>query len=140
PEELTRSAVMVAILVIGAASASAQDASLSLRVGSLPPTIVIDGRLTEPVWESGESIEDFRQTDPVEGAPASARTRVRVLADARSIVIGIVCEEPDPAGVVSSSVRRDADLTSEDHVRVVLGPFADGRSGYVFAFNPTGAR
>src|SRR5204863_113741 len=72
--------------------------------------------------------------------PASARTHVRVLADARSIVIGIVCEEPEPASIVSFSVRRDAVLTSEDHVRIVLGPFADGRSGYVFAVNPTGAR
>ncbi|OLE65536.1 MAG: hypothetical protein AUG74_12315, partial [Bacteroidetes bacterium 13_1_20CM_4_60_6] len=140
PEELTRSACVVAVLIIGAASASAQDAPPSLHVGRLPPNIVIDGRLTEPVWESVESIEDFRQTDPVEGAPASARTRVRVLADARSIVIGIVCEEADPASIVSFSVRRDAVLTSEDHVRIVVGPFADGRSGYVFAVNPTGAR
>jgi len=31
-------------------------------------------------------------------------------------------------------------LTSEDHVRVVIGPFLDGRSGYVFAVNPSGAR
>ena len=42
--------------------------------------------------------------------------------------------------IVSFSVRRDAVLDSEDHVRIVLGPFADGRSGYVFAVNPSGAR
>jgi hypothetical protein len=41
---------------------------------------------------------------------------------------------------VSFSVRRDAALGSEDHVRIVLGPFLDGRSGYVFAVNPSGAR
>ena len=39
--------------------------------------IVIDGRLTETAWESAESIEDFRQTDPVEGSAA-------VIAHARS--------------------------------------------------------
>jgi MFS family permease len=140
PEELTRAVIIAAVLVTGAASTSAQDALPSLRAGPLPPNIVLDGRLTEPEWESAASIEDFRQTDPVEGAPASARTRVRVLADARAIVIGIVCEEADPASIVSFSVRRDAVLTSEDHVRIVLGPFADGRSGYVFAVNSTGAR
>ena len=47
---------------------------------------------------------------------------------------------PTPSGIVSFSVRRDAALTSEDHVRVVLGPFLDGRSGYVFSVNPSGAR
>src|SRR5262249_52669938 len=90
-------------------------------------------------WESAASIEDFRQTDPAEGTAASARTRVQVLADARAIVIGIQCDQ-ESAGIVSFSVRRDAVLTSEDHVRIVLGPFADGRSVYVFAVNPTGAR
>lgn len=51
-------------------------------------------------------------------------------------MIGIVCEEPDPSRIV----RRDAVLNAEDHVRIVLGPFADGRSGYVFAVNLSGAR
>src|SRR6185503_839268 len=35
---------------------------------------------------------------------------------------------------------RDADLDSEDHIRVVLGPSRDGRSGYAFSINPSGAR
>ena len=101
---------------------------------------MIDGRLSEAAWESADAIEEFRQTEPVEGAPPSARTRVQVLADDRSIVIGVTCEQPDPATIVSFSVRRDAVLDAEDHVRLVLGPFADGRSGYVFAVNPAGAR
>jgi hypothetical protein len=42
--------------------------------------------------------------------------------------------------VPSFSVRRDAVLDAEDHIRILLGPFADGRSGYVFAVNPSGAR
>jgi hypothetical protein len=37
-------------------------------------------------------------------------------------------------------VRRDAPLTQEDHVRIVIDSFLDGRSGYVFAVNPSGAR
>jgi hypothetical protein len=120
--------------------AAAQDGPPSLRAGTLPPGVVIDGRLTEAAWESAAAIDDFRQTDPQEGAAPTARTRVQVLADTRSLVIGVVCDMPDPGDIVSFSVRRDAVLTSEDHIRIVLGPFADGRSGYVFAVNPTGAR
>ena len=84
--------------------------------------------------------DTFLQADPSEGAAPTARTVVRVLASPKAIVIGIVCEDPDPTRIVSFSVRRDAPLTSEDHVRVVIGPFRDGRSGYVFAVNPSGAR
>ena len=118
----------------------AQTAPPALRAGALTTHVIIDGRLTEPAWQSAETVDDLRQTDPVEGAAPTERTRVQVLADSRSLIIGIVCDEPDPSDIVSFSVRRDAVLTAEDHVRIVLGPFADGRSGYVFAVNPTGAR
>ena len=125
--------------VLPCVHAAAQVAAPSLRAGRIEGTITIDGRLDEAAWEQAEAIEDFRQTEPREGAPPSNRTRVQVLADAKSIVIGIMCEE-DPADIVSFSVRRDAPLDSEDHVGIVIGPFADGRSGYVFGINPTGAR
>ena len=112
----------------------------ALRVAPLTGTLALDGALDEPAWTTADRATDFRQVDPSEGAPATGGTTVRVLADRRSLVIGISCDEPDPAGPVSFSVRRDASLAQEDHVRVVIGPFADGRSGYVFAVNPSGAR
>jgi hypothetical protein len=111
-----------------------------LRAGALAAVHDIDGRLDEPAWASAATIEAFAQADPREGAPASARTTVRVLAGAKALVIGIECDQPNGIGVVSFNVRRDATLAQEDHVRFVLGPFMDGRSGYVFAVNPSGAR
>jgi hypothetical protein len=111
-----------------------------LRATALTESFKIDGLLDEPAWASADRVDNFLQTDPVEGAPASARTVVRVLATAHAIIIGIECDDSEPSKIVSYSLRRDAPLNSEDHVRIVLGPFRDGRSGYVFAVNPTGAR
>jgi hypothetical protein len=120
---------------------SAQEQSLpTLRAAVLTAEVSIDGRVDEAAWSDADATDAFTQTDPREGAAPSARTVVRVLADAKALVIGVVCDETDPSGIVSFSVRRDAMLNSEDHVRVVLGPFRDGRSGYVFAVNPSGAR
>jgi hypothetical protein len=121
----------------------AQDSSTvtpSLRAGQIAGVIAVDGSLDEPAWAAADVADGFRQIEPDEGAPATGRTSFRVLADRRSLLIGITCEEADPAGPVSFSVRRDAPLGAEDHLRVVIGPFADGRSGYVFAVNPSGAR
>lgn len=132
-------ALLLALSV--AAGARAQDPPApTLRAGALAPEHVIDGRLAEPAWAAAEAADGFVQTDPTEGAPASGRTVVRVLAGPKALVIGIDCEQPAGVGIVSFSVRRDASLNAEDHVRVVLGPFLDGRSGYVFAVNPSGAR
>jgi len=111
-----------------------------VAAGSLGAGHRVDGRLDEPEWAAAPPADGFTQADPREGAPASARTTVRVLAGARAVIIGIECEQPAEVGIVSFNVRRDAALTQEDHVRVVLGPFMDGRSGYVFAVNPSGAR
>ena len=111
-----------------------------LRAASGAETIDVDGILSESAWDAAEETDAFAQTDPREGAPPTLRTVVRVLASPDALVIGIVCYDSDPDGIVSFSVRRDAGLNSEDHVQLILGPFADGRSGYVFAVNPSGAR
>src|SRR4030095_1539345 len=111
-----------------------------LQVGALPDSLSVDGVLDEAAWMSAPVADAFTQTDPAEGAMPSARTTVRVLAGAKALAIGIVCDDPNPNGIVSFSVRREAPLGNEDHVRMVLGPFLDGRSGYVFAVNPSGAR
>ena len=112
----------------------------ALQVGALSGPVRIDGVLDESDWAQADAADTFTQTDPKEGAPPSGRTVVRVLAGSKALVIGVVCDDPDPSGIVSFSVRRDAPLTSEDHLRMVFGPFLDGRSGYVFSVNPSGAR
>lgn len=111
-----------------------------LRAAALSAGIVVDGVLDEPIWLTAQAAADFMQADPAEGAPPSGATRVRVLAGPKAIVVGIECDDGDPTHIVSFSKQRDAVLGNEDHVRVVLGPFLDGRSGYVFAVNPGGAR
>ena len=132
-------AIFCALALAGRARAQEAQPPV-LQVGALPDSLSVDGVLDEAAWMSAPAADAFTQTDPAEGAMPSARTTVRVLAGAKALAIGIVCDDPNPNGIVSFSVRRDAPLTNEDHVRIVLGPFLDGRSGYVFAVNPSGAR
>jgi hypothetical protein len=141
PATIVGAALIAASTVVWPDTAVAQTApSRELRAASLPADLLINGVLDEPAWTAASVATDFLQTDPMEGAPASGATRVRVLAGPKAIVIGIECDNAGQAGIVSFSKQRDAVLTTEDHVRVVIGPFLDGRSGYVFAVNPGGAR
>ena len=134
--------LVAAIIRIGivAPAVAQESAPPALRAGSGAETLRIDGNLNEPAWSAAEMADAFAQTDPRQGAPPTFRTIVRVLTSRTAIVIGVVCLDSDVAGIVSFSVRRDAGLGQEDNVRIVLGPFRDGRSGYVFAVNPSGAR
>ncbi len=105
----------------------------------MAPGIRLDGRMDEPQWTAADSIRGFAQVEPVERGEPSYRTVVKVLASPDALVIGIRAYD-DPDGIVSFARAPDADLRSQDHVRVVLDTFLDGRTGYVFAVNPTGAR
>ena len=112
----------------------------TLTAGQLAGELRLDGQLDEAAWDDADSIPDLTEIEPVEGGVPNGRTVVRVLADADALVIGVVAYDADTAGIVSFSTRRDARLRSEDHVRIVLDTFLDGRSGYIFAVNPGGAR
>jgi hypothetical protein len=112
----------------------------TVRIYEIPTAIRIDGRLDEREWSTADSIADFTQVEPKEGAAATARTVVRVLTTGDALIIGVRAEDPEPSGIVSFARQRDATLDSEDHIKIVLDTYLDGRSGYVFAVNPNGAR
>ena len=120
---------------------SATAAQPTLRVGRLLAAMVrIDGRLDDAAWATADSIADLTQIEPVQGSTPAGRTVVRVLAGPDAIIIGIRADDPRPDALVSFARARDTDLSSEDHVKIVLDTYLDGRSGYVFAINPNGAR
>ncbi len=111
-----------------------------LRCGVLRGRLKLDGILDEPAWKKADAIPNLTVVEPNVGEKPTGRTRVQVLADPGEIVIGILCEDPEPEKIVSYSVARDAHIFGEDHVRILLGTYRDGRTGYVFGVNPSGAR
>jgi hypothetical protein len=111
-----------------------------LRVGHATGSLRLDGRLDEPAWAAADSIADLTQIEPVEGATPVGRTVVRVLGDGAGIVIGVRADDPEPSRITAFARARDADLSSEDHLKIILDTYLDGRSGYVFAVNPNAAR
>ena len=112
----------------------------SLKAGQLLGEIKIDGLLNEPDWENAPVLDEFLTTEPSEKGIPSASTIVRVIANEKSVVIGIECKDPNPDNIVRFSKVRDADISNEDHIKVVLDPFLDGQSGFIFAVNAFAAR
>src|SRR5207248_111795 len=82
--------------------------------------VTLDGRVDEPFWAAADSIDDFRQREPLEGSPATERTVVKVAHDAGALYIVVRCYDSDMRGVRASQLRRDADLSSDDNVRLLI--------------------
>ncbi len=112
----------------------------SFETGKLLGEIKIDGILDESDWENAPILDEFLTTEPIEKGTPSFPTFVRVLTNEKSIIIGIECKDLSPNDIVRFSKIRDADISNEDHVKVVLDPFQDGQSGYIFAVNAFAAR
>jgi hypothetical protein len=124
--------------------ASSTDPSVGVRwalqVTQIASGVELDGRLNEPVWSSADSIANLTQSEPKQGTQPTGRTVVHVLTNGTLILIGVRADDPEPLRIVSYARERDAVLDDEDHIKIVLDTYRDGRSGYVFAINPNGAR
>jgi hypothetical protein len=57
-----------------------------------------------------------RQREPIETAPATEKTEVRILYDARHVYFGIHCYDPAPAEIVATQLRRDLSMDLDDNL------------------------
>jgi len=135
---------LIGIILFLPGSLQAKDGTTSSKAevfqipSNQPPKI--DGRLTEPFWEQASPIGPLTMVEPNEGTLPSEQTEIRVAATQGAIYFGIMCYDRYPDKVVSYTMQRDAQLGGEDHVKIVLDTFLNGRTGYIFAINPNGAR
>ena len=136
-----KSFIALAILVLSYSFTLGQTSDRpSLKVGKIEGEVKIDGLLTDSSWGNTAVLSELLTTEPVEKGKPSFPTYIRVIADEKSIIIGIDCKDSSPNEIVSFAKIRDADVSSEDHIKLVIDPFLDGQSGYIFAINPFGAR
>ena len=102
---------------------------------------VLDGRLDEAVWLEAAVVDEFVQQEPAEGEPATERTVVRLVYDARALYIGVEAYDSQANSVIATEKRRDSQrLFDEDNFQIILDTFHDRRSGYMFVTNPLGAK
>ncbi|HEY6808556.1 MAG TPA: carbohydrate binding family 9 domain-containing protein, partial [Gemmatimonadales bacterium] len=126
-------------LALGGAAAAQGRGRPAIPALAITAPVRLDGRLDEPFWAASDSLDDFRQREPQAGLPATERTVVRVARDAQALYIAIRCTDAQPGAIRSSQLRRDADLSSDDNVQILIDSFDDRRDAFVFGTNPGGA-
>ncbi len=99
---------------------------------------VIDGRVNEAVWQTVQPYGTFTQQDPIEGAPASEKTEVRVMIGKGNLYISVIAFDSDPSKIIVSQARRDASLSETDSIVIALDTFNDSQNAFVFGTNPLG--
>lgn len=101
----------------------------------------VDGALDDAAWTGAPAqISTFTQQRPNEGQPASEKTDVWIAYDASTLYFAFMCYDAEPDAIVATEMRRDADLTDDDSIDIILDTFYDRQNGFLFSTNPSGAR
>lgn len=111
----------------------------AVRLDTPNQNIHVDGRLDDQAWTLAPVVS-LTQQAPHPGGASPFLTSAKVLVTPKGIYIGIRCADPDPSHLSIHSLLRDADLTGDDTVAVVLDTSGDARTGYFFRVNAGGAR
>lgn len=132
-------------MVAVASMAEAQDARASAleRPGVRVPRVAgaglrIDGALDEALWAEAVPLGPLTQVLPIEGAPPTVQTEVRLAYDEDFVYVGLRCGD-DPREVRARQMDRDAFVRYDDVVELWFDPFASERFAYWFQITPGGS-
>ena len=103
-----------------------------VRAVRIAEPLNVDGRLDESVYTTVPAISDFIQQNPQPGEPATEKTELWILFDDRNLYISARCWDSHPEREVANELRRDAIVTLNENLGIILDPFHDKRSGVLF--------
>ena len=133
---LVSGALLLSSLVIGSASAQDREAR-AVRIET-PPRV--DGVLDESFWAQIPPVTGFRQRDPVDGAPASERTEVRIAYDNDALYFGFTFFDSEPHRINRAILDRGGRISKDDRVVIALDTYLDRRNGYIFEVGALGTQ
>jgi len=119
------------------AGAGSRPIATAIPIGEAP---MVDGMLSERVWQQAPALTGFVQAEPLEGQPASERTEVRIVYDDQAIYVGVMLHDSDPSQIVTTDNRRDANLNEMDSFQIVFDTYRDRQNGFVFGTNALGVQ
>ena len=122
----------VALVYVG------RENQLNVRVPRIVGNVVVDGSLSEPVWQEAAVLTGFSEFSPQDGIAAADSTQVLVWYSPSAVHFGVRAFEPH--GAVHATLADRDRISADDNVQILLGTFHDRRQAYVFAVNPLGVQ
>tara|TARA_B110000483_G_scaffold216241_1_gene267592 strand:- start:49970 stop:52141 length:2172 start_codon:yes stop_codon:yes gene_type:complete len=100
----------------------------------------IDGILSEAMWENASYTDDFLQASPLEYRSPSERTEAYIAYDEDALYVGFFVHDSRPDEITANVLEQEGNLANDDKVIIILDPFDNQTSGYLFQINPNGVR
>lgn len=101
--------------------------------------IILDGDLSESIWQKADPASDFWQYFPTDSLHAEFDTEIYFAYDERNLYIAVKCYSRGDDYIVPS-LRRDFRAGGNDNITLLFDSFADGTNAIMFGMNPYGVR
>jgi hypothetical protein len=112
----------------------------TIKATRIENSIKLDGQLIEPAWQQVQHISNFTQRDLDYGKPVTEHTKVAILYNKNTLYIGVWCFQKEVNKITAKNMNTDFNYRTDDNFQVMISPFNDNRTGYLFVVNPNGAR
>jgi hypothetical protein len=99
--------------------------------------ISIDARLDDAAWAYASPIRDFTQREPIQDAPPTETTEIRIAYDDEAVYFGIMMYDSEPDKIVKRLARRDRPWDA-DYISISIDPYHDHRIGFYFTVSASG--
>jgi hypothetical protein len=116
--------VSILLLAAGASGAASNDGPRAEALVRSPVSIMLDGRLDEPVWRDATVLKLVQQS-PKPGEPTPYETEVRVIVTGDRIYFGFDCKDPNAAASPSipCAGTKPWDRTGQQRLTTPLASF-----------------
>jgi len=99
--------------------------------------IVIDGALSENVWNEAAAAGNFTEISPGDNVRPEVETEVRLFYDDENLYIAYICHETDMSGIRASLTDRDR-MYGDDWVGPFIDTYSEEKEGFEMYVNPKG--
>ena len=136
---LKNSTFCTILLLVCNAPIFGQKENRSFTVKYISETILADGVLDEPIWETAESAHNFWEYFPSDKIRAQQQGEVKILYDDTNLYVGIKANSVGK-NYTLQSLRRDFRGSGVDSFSLLFDTFNDGTNAFLFGINPNGVR
>lgn len=99
---------------------------------------VIDGLLTDAVWDIVDWQTDFIENLPDENTAPTEQTKFKIVYDSKFLYVAFKCYDKEPDKIVKRLSRRDG--FDGDFVEVNIDSYHDKRTGFSFTISASGVK
>lgn len=117
----------------------AQETEKKIFVKLINEPIVVDGDLSEPIWQEAGAAENFQQYFPSDSILAKQQTQIKMLYDKSTLYLGVTVYSSGDQYIIPS-LQRDFRAGNNDNISFLFDTFKDGTNAFLFGTNPLGVR